>query len=298
MSPMLDEQQPVEQAGFRRSFSTIDHIHTVKQILEKYNEYNKKVYIAFIDYAKAFDSLNHSYIWNTLEHQEIPASYINIIEKIYVHSQASIQLETLGKDFPIKRGVRQGDSLSPKLFSAVLENIFRNLNWEGFGLNINGSRLNHLRFADDLVLFEEKPEILEQMIKSLSKESETTGLKMNLTKTKIMTNSIKVDITVNGATLQFVNEYTYLGQLISPKDLITKEVNTRIANAKVEMDRIYDAGQTRKMVLGSFRMVPKRWEEKLWKTVHKMGGWLKVETGNSGQTTVEIIGRGLCQEAH
>ncbi|GBP30708.1 hypothetical protein EVAR_75932_1 [Eumeta japonica] len=94
MSPMLDEQQQVEQAGFRKSLSTIDHIHTVKQILEKYNEYNKK---------------------------------------------ASIQLETLGKDFPIKRGVRQGDPLSPKLFSAVLENIFRNLNWEGFGLNINGS---------------------------------------------------------------------------------------------------------------------------------------------------------------
>ncbi|GBP20272.1 Retrovirus-related Pol polyprotein from type-2 retrotransposable element R2DM; Endonuclease [Eumeta japonica] len=157
MSPMLDEQQPVEQAGFRRSFSTIDRIHTVKEILEKYNEYNKKVYIAFIDYAKAFDSLNHSYIWNTLEHQGIPASYINIIKKIYVHSQASIQLETLRKDLPIKRGVRQGDHLSPKLFSAVLENIFRNLNWEGFGMNINGSRLNHLRFADDLVLFEEKP---------------------------------------------------------------------------------------------------------------------------------------------
>ncbi|GBP43641.1 hypothetical protein EVAR_32207_1 [Eumeta japonica] len=53
---------------------------------------------------------------------------------------------------------------------------------------------------------------------------------MNLTKIKIMTNSIKVDITVNGATLEFVNEYTYLGQLISPKDLITKEINTRVAN--------------------------------------------------------------------
>ncbi|GBP52317.1 Probable RNA-directed DNA polymerase from transposon BS [Eumeta japonica] len=103
MSPMLDEQQPVEQAGFRRSLSTIDHIRTVKQILEKYNEYKKKVYIVFIDYAKAFNSLNHSYIWNTLEHQGILASYINIIKKMYVHSQASIQLETLGKDFPIKK---------------------------------------------------------------------------------------------------------------------------------------------------------------------------------------------------
>ncbi|GBP66917.1 hypothetical protein EVAR_60974_1 [Eumeta japonica] len=58
------------------------------------------------------------------------------------------------------------------------------------------------------------------------------------------------------------------------------------------------------LLIDHFRMVPKRWEEKPWKTVHKMGGrhqddsWPKVETGNSGQTTVEIVGGGLRQEAH
>lgn len=230
MSPMLDEQQPVEQAGFRKGFSTIDHIHTLKQVLEKYNEYNKPVYVAFIDYAKAFDSLNHKYIWDTLEQQGIPPTYISILKTIYSNSQARIQLETLGSKFCIKRGVRQGDPLSPKLFSAVLESIFRNLNWEGFGLNINGSKLNHLRFADDLVLFEENPEILEKMIQDLNTESKKIGLKMNPRKTKLMTNSTKTNISVNHETLEFVEEYTYLGQLISPNDQTEKEINTRIAN--------------------------------------------------------------------
>lgn len=230
MSPMLDEQQPVEQAGFRKGFSTIDHIHTLKQVLEKYNEYNKPVYVAFIDYAKAFDSLNHKYIWNTLEQQGIPPTYISILKTIYSNSQARIQLETLGSKFCIKRGVRQGDPLSPKLFSAVLESIFRNLNWEGFGLNINGSKLNHLRFADDLVLFEENPEILEKMIQDLNTESKKIGLQMNPRKTKLMTNSTKTNISVNHETLEFVEEYTYLGQLISPNDQTEKEINTRIAN--------------------------------------------------------------------
>ncbi|GBP74987.1 LINE-1 retrotransposable element ORF2 protein [Eumeta japonica] len=55
----LDEQQPIEQAGFRRDFSVLDHIHTVRQTIEKYSEYQLTYYIAFIDYSKAFDSLIH-----------------------------------------------------------------------------------------------------------------------------------------------------------------------------------------------------------------------------------------------
>ncbi|GBP36709.1 hypothetical protein EVAR_24711_1 [Eumeta japonica] len=65
-----------------------------------------------------------------------------------------------------RNGVRQGDSLLPKLFSAVLENIFRKLYWDNFGLNVQGVKLNHLRFTDDIVLFEENPTHLKRMIES------------------------------------------------------------------------------------------------------------------------------------
>nr|XP_049701309.1 LINE-1 retrotransposable element ORF2 protein [Helicoverpa armigera] len=171
ISKRLDENQPREQAGFRQKFSTLDHIHTVKQIIEKYREYNKNIYMAFIDYSKAFDSISHKAIWKNLEQQGIPTKYINIIKNIYLNCEAKIQLETLGEKFSIKRGARQGDPLSPKLFSAVLEGIFRKLDWNGFGLNILGTKLNHLRFADDIVLFEENPAHLEEMINSLNEES-------------------------------------------------------------------------------------------------------------------------------
>ncbi|PZC87283.1 hypothetical protein B5X24_HaOG201519 [Helicoverpa armigera] len=121
ISKRLGENQPREQAGFRQKFSTLDHIHTVKQIIEKYREYNKNIYMAFIDYSKAFDSISHKAIWKNLEQQGIPTKYINIIKNIYLNCEAKIQLETLGEKFSIKRGARQGDPLSPKLFSAVLE---------------------------------------------------------------------------------------------------------------------------------------------------------------------------------
>lgn len=230
ISNTLDENQPKEQAGFRKNFSTIDHIHSVKQTMEKYNEYNKQLYMAFIDYSKAFDSISHTAIWESLRNQGIPTTYINIIKNIYSNCKARIQLETLGEAFQVKRGVRQGDPMSPKLFSAVLENIFRKLFWDQHGLNIDGQKLNHLRFADDIVLFEEQPGILEKMIQDLNKESEKVGLSMNVNKTKLLTNSNKYEIKINNQPVEYVEEYIYLGQIISHTDTTTKEIKRRIAN--------------------------------------------------------------------
>ncbi|CAH2097703.1 unnamed protein product [Euphydryas editha] len=229
ISVRLDENQPVEQAGFRKDFSTIDHIHTIKQIVQKYNEYNKNIYLAFIDYSKAFDCLEHQSVWQSLKEQGIQNSYVNIIKKIYSESKACIRLESIGDSFPINRGVRQGDPLSPKLFTAVLEQVFRKLNWEHLGLNINGSRLNNLRFADDIILLEEDPSLLEFMIQTLADRSREVGLELNSSKTKLLTNSIPVNIIINGQKLEYVKEYVYLGQIISFNDQMSKELDKRIA---------------------------------------------------------------------
>lgn len=230
ISKILDENQPREQAGFRQKYSTIDHIFTVKQIMEKYKEYNKNLYMAFIDYSKAFDSISHKAIWESLENQGIPSKYINIIKNIYSNSVARIKLETLGKQFKIEKGVRQGDPLSPKLFSAALENIFRKLDWSSLGLNIQGEKLNHLRFADDIVLFEENPLHLQEMLNSLNEESKKVGLFMNKDKTKLLTNSEPVPISIDNQLIEYVSEYIYLGQIISHSDQSTKEINRRTAN--------------------------------------------------------------------
>lgn len=127
---LLYKTRPMEQAGFRKHFSTTDHIHTVKQIIEKYKEYNRHLYIAFIDYTKVFDSISHEATWESLENQGIPIPYLNVIKTIYSNNKTKIQLEGLGETFKIKRGVRQGDSLSPKLSSAILQSIFRKIEWD------------------------------------------------------------------------------------------------------------------------------------------------------------------------
>ena len=80
----------------------------------------------------------------------IHPSYIKIIIKIYNQGTSSIRLHTECSKINIEREVRQGDTISPNLVNAALENIFRKLNWEGKGININGDFLSHLRFADNI----------------------------------------------------------------------------------------------------------------------------------------------------
>nr|XP_032525587.1 uncharacterized protein LOC116776493 [Danaus plexippus plexippus] len=82
------------------------------------------------------------------------------------------------------------------------------------GLNINGARLSHLRFADDLVILEEDPLTLSSMIQTLLDRSREVGLEMNTSKTKVMNTSTPTDITANRQK----HEYVYLGQIISPKN--------------------------------------------------------------------------------
>lgn len=228
LTKIIDENQPVEQAGFIRGFSTMDHIHTLKIIIDKYNEYNKPLYISFIDYSKAFDSIFHESIWEALSAQGVNKDYLDIIKQIYRKSTARIKMEGLGPVFNIEKGVRQGDPLSPKLFIAVLEHVFRTLHWEHNGLKINGMYLNNLRFADDIVLLSEDPKELEIMLQSLATQSKKVGLHVNDDKTKVMTNRQPIQIVLDSSPLEYVEDYIYLGHLISFKSSNEKEVERRI----------------------------------------------------------------------
>ncbi|KAJ2946764.1 hypothetical protein O0L34_g12828 [Tuta absoluta] len=211
----IDIKQPVEQAGFRSGFSTTDHIHTLEQILEKFKEYNQRLYIGFIDYFKAFDSIYHSSIWEALKSCDINCKYTEIIKNIYSNASSRISLENKGEEIPIQRGVRQGDPLSPKLFIAVLENIFQTMNWKNKGIWIEDKFLSHLRFADDIVVFAKSASELKEMITALSETSRKVGLQMNFSKTKIMTNYHQVPIKVDDNIIEYVDNYVYLGKQIS-----------------------------------------------------------------------------------
>ena len=100
----LDENQPKEQAGFRSKYSTTYHMHAINQLNEKCREYNIPLCVAFVDYEKAFDSVQTQAILTTSQEQEIE----EILKYIYTDSSVTLHLHKESEKIRIKRGVRQG----------------------------------------------------------------------------------------------------------------------------------------------------------------------------------------------
>lgn len=187
--------------------------------------------MCFIDYKRAFDSIYHDAIWTALAQQNIDIKYINLIHSVYDKCRAKVLLERGSLEYPVRRGVRQGDPISPKLFPAVLETVFRSLEWNNKGVKIDGEFLSHLRFADDIVVFAKKAKHLETMINELSMASKRAGLSSNPSKSNILTNGENIDISVDGRTIECVEQYIYLGQLISFDNCTERDTQGRIALA-------------------------------------------------------------------
>ena len=116
------------------------------------------------------------------------------------------------------------------LFTACLEEVFKLLDWEELGVRIDGEYLSNLRFADDIVLFSNNGDELQQMIEDLNRESVRVGLKMNMQKTKIMFNSLarEQEFRIANQPLESVKEYVYLGQLLTGDPDHEKEIYRRI----------------------------------------------------------------------
>ena len=142
--------------------------------------------------------------------------------------------------FKILKGVRQGDPISPKLFTAAMEAIFRNLDWHSKGIIVDGEHLTHLQFADDILLVSHDPQELQTMIRELNVESKKAGLNMNIKKTKVMMSNRLQDftITVNGMIIEKVDSYTYLGKNITLENETAGEVCRRIQLAWVKFGKL------------------------------------------------------------
>ena len=178
------------QAGFRKGRGTRDQIANICWIIEKAIEFQKKYLLCFIDYAKAFDCVDHSKLWKILQEMEIPDHLTCLLRNLYVGQEATVRTGYETDWFQIGKGVCQDCILSPCLFNFYAEYIMRNLGLDEAqtGIKIPGRNINNLRYADDTTLMAESKEERKSLLMKVEEENEKVGLKLNIQKTKIMAN--------------------------------------------------------------------------------------------------------------
>jgi hypothetical protein len=147
------------------------------------------LYTTFVDFEKAFDSVDRDTIWKLMHHYGIPQKIINTIQQLY--EDPSCQVIHNGKltdAFTVKTGVRQGCMLSPTIFLIVIDWIMRRTT-EGSNTGIQWTFTKHLEdldFADDIVLLSHKQQHAQSKLTRLAEEAGHTGLRINTKKIETM----------------------------------------------------------------------------------------------------------------
>ena len=140
----------------------------------------KELYACFIDYSKAFDTVNHEQLISSLSGTEVDDNDIAVIAHLYWQQITRIRNRSnLTEPVKIKRGVRQGCVLSPLIFNLYTEHIFRKTNLIP-GVKINGHNINNLRYADDTVLIAEDKASLQDPVTAKSVVFSWTSRKQKL----------------------------------------------------------------------------------------------------------------------
>ena len=159
----MNHELPDVQAGFRNGRGTRDQIASIRWIMEKAREFQKNIYFCLIDYAKAFDCVDHIKLWKILKEIGIPDHLTCLLRSLYEGQEATVRSRHGTTDwFQIGKGVRQGCILSPCLFNFYAEYIMTNARLEEAqtGIKIAGRNINNLRFADNTTLMAEVKKIL------------------------------------------------------------------------------------------------------------------------------------------
>ena len=154
----VNRELPDVQAGFRKGRGTRDQMANIQWIIEKAREFQKNIYFCFIDYAKAFDWVDHNRLWKIQKEMRISDHLTCVLRNLYAGQEATVISGHGTTDwFQIGKGVRQGYILSLSLFNLYAEYIMRNAGLEEAqaGIKVAGRNINNLKYADDTTLMAE-----------------------------------------------------------------------------------------------------------------------------------------------
>ena len=175
----------------------------------------EKIYFCFIDYDKGFDCVDHSKLWKILQEMGIPVHLTCLLRNLYAGQEATVRTGSGTTDwFQIGKGVCQSCILSPCLFNLYAKYIMQNagLDEAQAGIKIAGRNINNLRYADDTTLKAESEKELKSLLMKVKEESEKTGLKLSVQKTKIMAFGPITSWQIDRETMEIVRDFIFGAQ--------------------------------------------------------------------------------------
>ena len=233
----IDKELRKEQAGFRKGKGTSDQIFILRNIIEQSVEWQAPLYLNFIDFEKAFDSIHRETLWKIMELYGVPSKISTVIKRLYQNNEICVTNNGLQSDWVrIESGVKQGCGMSGFLFLLVLDWVMRN-SVQGKNTGIRWkfmSKLEDLDFADDIALISSKFNDIQDKTTSVKEWAEKAGLKINIGKTKSMRLNTKIDrpLRIDGQELEDVDQFTYLGSKVTKEGGASEDIKSRLQKAR------------------------------------------------------------------
>jgi len=168
------------QKAFREGDGLADNVWILRTIIDDCKARHRPLCATFVDVRKAFDTVSHESIVKAARRLGFPPTLVSYIGCLYADGVTRIRVgQLLGSLIQPRRGVRQGDPLSPLLFYAVMDWVLSQLDAR-LGLELAGGvRVNHLAFADDVVLLSSSPDAMKRLLYELERGMQEVGLRPN-----------------------------------------------------------------------------------------------------------------------
>lgn len=240
--PQLDPYLGEYQGGFRKSRSCTEQILNLKSVISYFRTRREHLYVTFIDFHKAYDSIDRLTLFKTLQEFGLDNKTREIVQSTLSETSSKVKFRSAISDpFPIRTGVRQGDGLSPLLFNCALEKVIREWRTELKSLSIpqgvclgykkDGLRIDCLAFADDLALLSHGPETAIAQIEILQECASKIGLQISFTKTQFISSNkfSPSTLATKYGNVSKVPYFKYLGERISTSARENPALESRIS---------------------------------------------------------------------
>ena len=211
------------QFAFKAEHSTDTCIFVFKQVVEYYNRNGSPVYACFLDASKAFDRVNHWTLYKKLIEKRTPLIVVRVLMSWYSAQRFLVRWgRSYSYDFKVTNGVRQGGVMSPLLYNIYNDRLNVQLSSSKYGCEMNNTKLNNLSYADDMVLLAPSVTGLQNLIHICEEYAAEHDTIYNTKKSICMMFcpqkrkfKSKPSTKLLGRNLEYVQEVTYLGHVIS-----------------------------------------------------------------------------------